>query len=140
MKTSMKLLVVPVLGAFVFSLMAFVYQGKSPAKEWAVPAADQQKKNPVKADKASVDVGRDLYAKYCKSCHGKFGEGDGTKSEELKTILSDFTQSKFQSQSDGSLFYKMVKGRDEMPSSKKKIAEDEDIWNVINYMRTFVKK
>src|ERR1039458_3532926 len=120
MKRVTKLMVAPVLGAFVFGLMAFAYQGKNAAKEWVVPAADQQKKNPAKADKASTDVGRDLYGKYCKSCHGKMGEGDGPKAEELKTELSDFTQSKFQNQTDGTLFYKITKGRDEMPSSHKK--------------------
>ena len=140
MKSSMKLIGIPVLVAFMFSLSAFSYQGKGAAKPWVVPEADQQKKNPAKADKASVDIGRDTYGKYCKSCHGKFGEGDGTKAEELKTELSDFTQSKFQSQTDGALFYKITKGRDEMPSSHKKNIEDEDVWNIINFIRTFTKK
>lgn len=140
MKTSLKLIVIPVLVAFMFGLSAFSYQGKPTAKPWVVPAADQQKKNPAKADKESVDVGRDLYGKYCKSCHGKVGEGDGPKAEELKTELIDFTQSKFQSQTDGALYYKITQGRDEMPSSKKKNIEDEDVWNIINFIRTFGKK
>ena len=140
MKSVTKFMVAPVLCAFVLSLMAFAYQGKGAAKEWVVPAGDQQKKNPAKADKASQDIGRDAWGKYCKSCHGKSGEGDGPKAEELKTELSDFTQSKFQAQTDGALFYKITKGRDEMPSSHKKNIEDEDVWNIINYMRTFGKK
>ncbi len=140
MKTATKIMVVPVLGALAISLMAFAYQGKGQSKEWVVPAADAQKKNPAKADKASTDVGRDVWGKYCKSCHGKMGEGDGPKAEELKTELIDFTQAKFQGQSDGALFYKITKGRDEMPSSHKKNIEDEDVWNIINFMRTFGKK
>jgi cytochrome c5 len=140
MKKSIKFLIAPVLIALMFSLSFFSYQTKTTAKPWVVPAADQQKKNPAKADKASLDVGRDAWGKYCKSCHGKFGEGDGPKAEELKTELADYTQSKFQSQSDGALFYKITKGRDEMPSSKKKNIEDEDVWNIINFMRTFAKK
>lgn len=140
MKRVQKFIAAPVFGALAFSLMAFAYQGKAPAKDWAVPAADQQKKNPAKADKASIDVGRDLWGKYCKSCHGKLGEGDGPKAEELKTDLIDFTQSKFQGQSDGALYYKITKGRDEMPSSRKKNIEDDDVWNIINFMRTFGKK
>jgi len=140
MKTATKMMVAPVLGALAISLMAFAYQGKGEAKPWVVPAADAQKKNPNKADKASLDVGRDQWGKYCKSCHGKMGEGDGPKAEELKTELADFTTSKFQSQSDGALFYKITKGRDEMPSSHKKNIEDDDVWNIINFMRTFGKK
>lgn len=140
MNKATKYVVAPVLGALALSLMAFAYQGKGQAKEWAVPAADAAKKNPQKADKASVDQGKEVYGKYCKSCHGKSGEGDGPKAEELKTELIDFTQSKFQGQSDGALFYKITKGRDEMPSSHKKNIEDEDVWNLVNYMRTFSKK
>jgi mono/diheme cytochrome c family protein len=140
MKNATKIMVAPVLGALAIGLMAFAYQGKAPSKEWVVPAADAQKKNPTKADKASTDVGRDLWGKYCKSCHGKMGEGDGSKAEELKTELSDFTQAKFQGQSDGALFYKITKGRDEMPSSHKKNIEDEDVWNIINFVRSFGKK
>ena len=45
----------------------------------------------------------------------------------------------FQSQSDGSLFYKVSEGRDDMPSFKKKIPDAEDIWNLVNYMRTLKK-
>jgi mono/diheme cytochrome c family protein len=139
MNPSIKLLSAFVLLAFMFSLSAFVYQGKE-AKPWIVPDADQQKKNPSKPTKESIETGRDIYGKYCKSCHGKMGEGDGPKAEQLKTELIDFTQSKFQSQTDGALFYKITHGRDEMPSSRKNNIEDEDVWNVINFIRTFAKK
>lgn len=61
MKTATKMMVAPVLGALAISLMAFAYQGKGQSKEWVVPAADAQKKNPTKADKASTDVGRDIW-------------------------------------------------------------------------------
>ncbi len=136
MKTSMKLIAAPVFGAMVLGMVAFTY----PGGEWKVPDTDQKVKNPVKADKASQDAGAALYGKYCKSCHGKAGEGDGPKAAELKTELADFSQAKFQGQTDGSMFYKVLKGRDEMPSFAKKITEDNDVWNIINYVRTFKKK
>lgn len=137
MKISTKFLSVPALGLFIFSLVGFTYLGGG---EWKVPDDKQKTKNPVAANKTSLDAGKELYDQYCKSCHGKFGEGDGPKASELKTELIDFTQSKFQSQTDGALFYKITTGRDEMPSSRKKITDDEDVWNIINYMRTFAKK
>ena len=59
MKNVTRFIVAPLLGAFMISLMAFAYQGKGQATPWVVPAADQQKKNPTKADKTSTDVGRD---------------------------------------------------------------------------------
>ena len=38
------------------------------------------------------------------------------------------------------LFYKILKGRDEMPSFSKKITEDNDVWSLVNYLRTLKKK
>jgi len=49
------------------------------------------------------------------------------------------TLGSFQSQSDGSLFYKTSEGRDDMPSFKKKIPDQDDIWNLVNYVRTLKK-
>ena len=137
MKISMKLFAVPMLGAIVLGLVAFTYPATG---EWKVPDADQKVKNPVKAEKASIDAGAALYGKHCKSCHGKTGEGDGPKASELKTELTDFSGAKFQGQSDGAMFYKILKGRDEMPSFAKKITEDNDVWNLVNYVRTLKKK
>ena len=40
-------------------------------------------------------------------------------------------------QTDGSLFYKTKVGRKDMPSYKTKIPDANDMWAVVNYMRTF---
>lgn len=132
----MKFLAALALGAFVFGSMSFAF----PGDEWKAPETSKATKNPTKADKESISAGAEVWSKYCKSCHGKLGEGDGSKAAELRTELIDFTQKKFQSQTDGELFYKVVKGKDEMPASKKKNIEDEDVWNLVNFMRTFAKK
>jgi hypothetical protein len=55
---------------------------------------------------------------------------------QLVTEFGDFTKPDFQKQTDGALFYKTSEGRKDMPSFKKKIADQNDIWAVINYMRT----
>ena len=106
--------------------------------EWVVPAKYETMKNPVSAgtDKA---IGKSLYAKHCKSCHGKEGYGDGPKAEEQEGDLGDFSTAEFQAQSDGALFYKTTFGRDDMPEYTKKIAEDEDRWLIVNYMRTLAE-
>jgi mono/diheme cytochrome c family protein len=95
--------------------------------------------NPVKADAESLNTGKEVWAKHCQSCHGKAGKGDGSKAAQLKTSPSDFTKPEFQKQTDGALFYKTEEGRDDMPSFKKKISDQDDVWAVINYMRTFKK-
>jgi mono/diheme cytochrome c family protein len=103
--------------------------------DWDVPEEYAKMENPVKADDNSLDIGKELYMLHCKSCHGKYGEGDGPKAANLDTECGDFTMEEFQEQSDGSLFYKTKFGRDEMPTFEKKIPVDEDIWHIVNFMR-----
>ena len=110
------------------------------AKPWNVPEADAKKVNPVKSDAESLKTGKELWSKHCTSCHGKTGLGDGTKAAQLETEMEDFTTDKVQKQSDGALFYKIQAGRDEMPTFKKKIPDESEIWSVINYVRTLKAK
>ena len=103
---------------------------------WTVPDKAAQTPNPVKADSESLATGKSLWVKHCQSCHGKKGMGDGNKAASLKTAPGDFTKANFQKQSDGSLFHKTSEGRKDMPSFKKKITDPEEIWSLVNYMRT----
>ena len=108
-------------------------------KPWPVPEKNAKTPNPVKSDKESLATGKSLWNLHCASCHGKTGLGDGSKAAQLKTQPQDLTTSAMQSQSDGSLFFKISEGRDDMPSFKKKISDPDDIWSVVNYMRTLKK-
>lgn len=117
-------------------MISFTYQD-DPAP-WEVSSKYKNMENPVKPDAESTKIGRMLYSKNCASCHGKKGMGDGVKARGLETLAGDFSVDKFQSQTDGEQFYKTKFGRDEMPKFDKKI-DDEDIWNMVNYMRTFKK-
>jgi mono/diheme cytochrome c family protein len=107
-------------------------------KPWVVPAANKSMKNPVAKDDASVKAGKTVYDKNCATCHGKTGLGDGVKARALKTFPGDFSKAEYQDQTDGDHFYKTKVGRGEMPKYEGKLA-DNDIWNTVNYMRTFKK-
>lgn len=120
---------------FLLGLFSFISIQQKP---WAAPAGDVAKVNPVKSNDASINEGKDLYVKNCQSCHGKTGLGDGPKSKLLETSAGDFSGKAFQSQSDGSMFFKTEKGRGDMPAYKGKIA-DNDIWKIVNFMRTLKK-
>ncbi len=117
----------------LLSFSGVLYQNS----DWKVPAEEAKKKNPYPADKENLAIGKQLYAKHCQSCHGKEGLGDGSKAEELDTFAGDFTAEEFQKQSDGTLYYKLTVGRDEMPEFTKKIPLEEDRWLIVHYMRTF---
>jgi mono/diheme cytochrome c family protein len=108
-------------------------------KPWNVPADKAKTANSVKTSAASIAEGKTLWSTHCASCHGKTGIGDGAKASTLNTAPPDFTKSSFQSQTDGSIFYKTAEGRGDMPSFKKKIADQDDIWNLVNYMRSLKK-
>ena len=107
-------------------------------KTWVAPPNAKTMKNAVATSDASVKAGQALYVKTCTPCHGKTGLGDGVKSKSLKVIPTDFTKVAFQGQADGELFYKTKAGKGEMPKYEGKLT-DEDIWNLVNYMRTFKK-
>lgn len=118
--------------AMSFCSVAFAQDG------WNVPEKNKTMKNPVKADDASKAIGKTLYMKNCMSCHGKTGAGDGPKAKTLSTTMDDLGGAKYQAQTDGEHFYKTKFGKGEMPKYDKKIP-DEDIWNMVNFMRTLKK-
>lgn len=118
-----------------FASMGFMLYTPS-GSPWVVPDKYMKMPNPVKSSPKSLKEGKELYSLKCQPCHGKKGLGDGPKAANLKTAPIDMTQSSFQSQPDGSLFYKISEGRGDMPKFKKEITDPDDIWNIINYVRT----
>lgn len=125
-----------VMGVTGLSFTAMHFQDKKP---WPVPDKFVKMPNPVPSDATSVKEGKVIWAKHCQSCHGKSGLGDGPKAAQLKTEAGNFSLAATQKQSDGALYYKTAEGREDMPSFKKKIPDAEDLWKVVNYMRTFKK-
>ena len=126
-------LVVFITGLIVAGFTIKLQQAQKP---WPVPAAAKAKKNPVASSAESIKAGKELWSTNCKSCHGSKGLGDGTKAAQLKTEPGDFSKPSFQSQTDGEMFYRLSEGRDDMPASKKKIPDEEDRWNLVNFIRT----
>jgi len=121
---------------FFIGIVSFIFYSFTTIvqDEWVVPAKYETMKNPTDP---SVDmaIGKSLYSKHCKSCHGAEGYGDGTKADEVEGDLGDFSSSEFQAQSDGALFYKTSFGFEDMPEYTKKMPDDEDRWLIVNYMR-----
>ena len=136
-------MIATLLATVVFTLVFLAGQtvhAQEKAKPWPVPDKDKAIKAPVKmTDPNVIANGKDLWAKNCKSCHGAKGLGDGPKAVSLKTVPGDFSAAGFQGASDAELFYRLNKGRDEMPSYEKKLPEANDRWGLIAYMRTFKK-
>ena len=121
---------------FFIGIVSFIFYSFTTIvqEEWVVPEKYENMKNPT--DPAvDMAIGKSLYSKHCKSCHGAEGYGDGTKADEVEGDLGDFSSAEFQSQTDGALFYKSTFGFEDMPEYTKKMPDDEDRWLIVNYMR-----
>ncbi len=129
MKTIKTLVLIGLVSFALYSFTSLVQE------EWKVPDKYETMKNPTDP-KADMAIGKSLYNKHCKSCHGKEGYGDGTKADEVEGDLGDFSSAEFQAQTDGALFYKSTFGWEDMPEYTKKMPDDEDRWLIVNYMRT----
>ncbi|MBL4938793.1 MAG: cytochrome c [Lutibacter sp.] len=127
--------ILSIIGVLAFTLYSFTTLVQ---EEWKVPAKYETMTNPIDAG-TDAAIGKSLYTKHCKSCHGVEGYGDGPKADDMDGELGDFSTEEFQAQSDGALFYKTTTGRDDMPEFTKKMPNDEDRWLIVNYMRTLAE-
>ncbi len=139
-KTPLALLV---LLSFVFALWAQKQNdqppAKAPAPENKTPAEAAARVNPVKPTEESLAKGKKLYGIDCAMCHGKDGDGKGDMASDMKNV-TDFTNpDAMKNRSDGALFYVIRNGKGEMPPEGDR-AKDDDIWNMVNYIRSLAKK
>ena len=104
------------------------------------PAA-KKLKNPVASSSESVAAGQQLYAKYCRFCHGADAKGNGPMAPK-GTHPPDLTAGKVTEFSDGEIFAIIRDGagpNQEMKPFKGKMQE-QDMWNVVNYLRSIGSK
>jgi len=139
MKTRIYFLSTLLIVAFAFFAFHVPQDQKKPAP-WKIDAKFKAMKNAAAGDAESIKLGKALYAKHCKSCHGNAGLGDGPKATNLETFPGNFSDAKFHAAySDGELYYMTVFGRDEMPKFDSKIPDEEGRWAVVNYVRSLKK-
>ena len=93
--------------------------------------------NPFPPTAHSLDTGQRVYAQNCQSCHGVAGRGDGPQAAGLNPPPLDLVVHA-PLHSDGALFGFIENGipGTAMPPLGGKLT-DEEIWHVINYIRTF---
>jgi mono/diheme cytochrome c family protein len=141
---------VVVLKKTVFILFALLFvacvlgaqQSQAPANppaESKNSAADAQKANPVKPTPESLAKGKKTYAIDCAMCHGETGDGKGELAADLKNVTDFTAPDALKNRSDGELFAIMRKGKGEMPPEGDR-AKNDDIWNLVNYIRSLKKK
>jgi mono/diheme cytochrome c family protein len=119
-----------------FALLSMSIIKTNPQDPWEVPEEYQKMKNPYTSAQDADKIGYTLFSQYCSTCHGNKGQGDGVNSFLLETPVAKFTNETVKSQSDGSLYYKIVSGRNEMPTFEWIIPDEKDRWLVVNYVKS----
>jgi mono/diheme cytochrome c family protein len=131
------------LGVVVASAGQVTGGGPAPqAKPAPLTAAEAKAlKNPVAADAVSIEAGKATYAKFCRSCHGLEGKGDGPSAAALKDVKpASLADAKWDHGStDGEIFNTISAGigpKFIMARFQGRIP-DTQIWNLVNYIKTF---
>jgi mono/diheme cytochrome c family protein len=98
-------------------------------------------KNPVAASPESLAAGQQMYRRHCAPCHGIRGEGG--PGNDLIPAAPDLTDDTWDHGStDGEIFDNIKNGVPpdfSMVPWKDKLKDDE-IWNIVNYLRSIAKK
>lgn len=105
----------------------------------AAPAAAATK-NPVKPTAESQAKAKELYSIDCAMCHNDNGNGKSDLAGSMGLNLPDLTDPKtLESKSDADLFALLRNGKDKMPGEDAGRAKDNDVWNLVIYVRNFAK-
>ena len=119
------------LSSAVFTLGVLGYGG---AQSQDVPASA----SPPAATPASVAAGQRTYDQFCAGCHGPAGKGNGHGGESGPKP-ADLTAEKLAHGSTDQEIFKVIKNG--VPPNYYMVPwegqiSDEDIWNVVHYVRT----
>lgn len=117
-------------------IVTFISVGFTTTDGWNIPEKYSKMKNTLTPNADNISVGKILYNKHCKSCHGAKGYGDGPKAANIESTMRSLASKEYKSQSDGVKYYKSFVGKDEMPNFEKKILDESERWSIINYMET----
>ena len=95
---------------------------------------------PVKATAESLASGKKWFQMDCAMCHGKEGAGDGDLAADMKLKLKDFRDgTTLKEMSDQEMFGLITKGKGQMMGEEGRL-KPEQVWDVVNYVRSLSKK
>ena len=141
-KSLFALMAVLILGAMVLSACGGAATPAAVQRE-TPPSDYANKTNPLAGNADAVAAGKAEFISLCQSCHGESGAGDGPAASALtpKPANLDLTAKEA---SDAYMFWRISEGgsmapfNSAMPAHKDTMSE-EQIWQVISYVRTFAK-
>jgi mono/diheme cytochrome c family protein len=96
--------------------------------------------NPVKPTAESQAKAKKVYGFDCALCHGDSGNGKTDLAKDMQMTLTDLSDPKtLAGKSDKEIFDLIRKGKDKMPPEEAARAKDDEIWNLVIYVRGLAK-
>lgn len=129
-----------IIRSFVFCLCAIAMgislsQDQSAQDKPLTRDEAKQIKSPVPYTKASIARGRILYTNDCTGCHGN----DGKAQVDVIADATDLTEPKLwkSGSTEGEIFRSIRDGAGiSMPPYKNQIRKEEDLWHLVNFIRS----
>src|ERR1700722_2936289 len=90
------------------------------------------------AAKGDAAAGKDIFTKRCQMCHGPDANGDTPIAKALGATIPDYRSKTVQDLKDDEIKDVITKGKNKMPAQSG--LSDDDIANLIAFIRTFAKK
>lgn len=116
----------------VVSLMSFTVLQED---IWKAPKEAKNIKNPTTDIEQSLVRGKKIYRSRCAVCHGIKGHGDGPGAKALVPAPKSLTSGYLIKETDGEIFWKISKGRNDMIKWEP-ILTKQQRWDLVNYVRT----
>jgi mono/diheme cytochrome c family protein len=107
---------------------------------FAVLASGQEAATKVKVTAESQAKAKKFYAIDCALCHGETGDGKTDVAKDMQLTLLDWTDpASLATRQDSELFKIIRDGKGKMPAEDVSRAKDEELWNLIVYIRSLSK-
>jgi mono/diheme cytochrome c family protein len=124
----------------LFGFTSISVPARPPQEAAPAPSPAPGAKNPVKPTAESQAKAKKLYQIDCALCHGDNGDGKTDVATSMELTLSDWTDPKsLASRSDQELFDAIRKGKGKMPAEAEGRATNNEVWNLILYIRGMAK-
>jgi len=89
--------------------------------------------NPVDSTKAVVEHGEVLYQRFCSSCHGENGQGDGKVGQVIKGVPA-YNVGRVKDVTGGHIFHVITHGKGRMGAHGSQI-DIMDRWKIVRYVQ-----
>jgi len=124
-----------VTAAVLLSLATGLFAFAVPDGPKLTREAASKLKSPVTNTRKSIDRGRVLFLQSCTGCHGTDGKAETAVIAEATDLTSPDAYKS--GTTEGEIFRSIRDGAgNQMPAFQDQISKEEDIWNVVNFVRS----